>query len=170
MDKEENTKTIDIANAPIATPVHISSPNRTTVYKAKATKFLKENGKPLVIVLVIVFLMSAYFQQVQRNHQLKSQTTKTTSSTATQAQAISLRNAVSKLMELPSTEVPTIATVTDVAKLKSQAFFANADDGDKVLIFNKAKEVVLFRQSTDKIVEVAPLNQSATGSSSTTAK
>lgn len=65
---------------------------------------------------------------------------------------------VGKLMELPKDETPSIATVTDKEKLKDQAFFKNAENGDKVLIYTKAGKAILYRPKTDRIVEVAPIS------------
>lgn len=74
---------------------------------------------------------------------------------------------IGKLVDLPSNETPTLATVTDPAKLKDQAFFANSKAGDQVLIYTEAKKAILYRPSTNKIIEIAPVNigpsQSATG-------
>src|SRR5258708_2206437 len=44
---------------------------------------------------------------------------------------------VSKLIDLPQGETPTVATVSDVGKLKDQQFFQNAKNGDRVLIFSQ---------------------------------
>lgn len=65
---------------------------------------------------------------------------------------------VSELIVLPTDETPTVATVSDLEKLKGQQFFANAKVGDKVLIYTKAKKAVLYDPDAHKIVEVAPLN------------
>ncbi len=66
--------------------------------------------------------------------------------------------AVGKLVLLPEGEAPTIATVTDPEKLKSeQAFFAKSAVGDKVLIYTGALKAIMYRPSENKIVEIAPL-------------
>jgi hypothetical protein len=51
-----------------------------------------------------------------------------------------------------------VATVSDASKLQSQQFFAKAQNGDKVLIFTNAKRAVLYRPSTNKVIEYAPVN------------
>lgn len=65
---------------------------------------------------------------------------------------------VGRLVEIPTNETPTIATVNDASKLKDQAFYAKAQNGDKVLIFSQAKRAILYRPSMDKIIELAPIN------------
>jgi hypothetical protein len=69
-----------------------------------------------------------------------------------------LENKVSLLVDLPQGETPTIATVNDASKLKNQAFFANAKDGDKVLIYSKAGKAVLYRPSSNRIIEYSTAN------------
>ncbi|MBI2589167.1 hypothetical protein HYW35_03115 [Candidatus Saccharibacteria bacterium] len=65
---------------------------------------------------------------------------------------------VGRLVEIPTNETPTIATVSDVSKLKDQPFYAKAQNGDKVLIFSQARRAFLYRPSTDKVIELAPIN------------
>ena len=65
---------------------------------------------------------------------------------------------VGKLMLLPEGETPTIATVSDLEKLKDQPFFVNANNGDKVLIYTNAKKAILYDPVAHKIIEVAPIN------------
>ena len=77
---------------------------------------------------------------------------------AAEAEKTDLVAKVGKLMTLPTDEAPSVATVTDSTKLAGQPFFAKAQDGDKVLIFTNAKQAILYRPSTDKIVEVMPLS------------
>lgn len=68
---------------------------------------------------------------------------------------------VGKLMVLPVDETPTMATVSDPAKLKDQPFFANAKAGDKVLIYSNARKAILYSPTLNKIIEVAPVNLGA---------
>lgn len=76
---------------------------------------------------------------------------------------------VGKLIILPENEQPTIATVSDLAKLAGQPFFAKAEVGDKVLIYQQAKKAILFRPSTNQIIELAPLNNNGQAAAPTTA-
>ncbi|MCX6792357.1 MAG: hypothetical protein NT149_04975 [Candidatus Gottesmanbacteria bacterium] len=79
--------------------------------------------------------------------------------------------AVAKLMMLSEGEEPTVMQVTDVSKLKDQPFFVNAKNGDKVIIYTKAKKAILYRPSVNKIIDVAPVNigNTATPSAQTNA-
>jgi competence protein ComGC len=74
---------------------------------------------------------------------------------------------ISKLIILPKDEVPVIATITDMNKLKDQAFFDNAELGDKVLIYYKAKTAVLYNPAENLIINVAPITG---GNNSTTSE
>lgn len=73
---------------------------------------------------------------------------------------------VGKVVALPEGEDPVVATVTDKEKLKDQAFFAKAENGDKVLIYAKARRIYLFRPGENKLLEAAPLNIGASASAS----
>jgi hypothetical protein len=59
-----------------------------------------------------------------------------------------------ELMEIPN-EDPTIATVSDVTQLQDQQFFEKAQNGDVVVIFPNAQKAILYRPSTNKIIEIA---------------
>jgi len=66
---------------------------------------------------------------------------------------------------LPDGETPTIFTVTQKDRLSGQAFFVNAKNGDKVLVYEKAKKAFLYDPEKDKILEVGPVQSSTTSAS-----
>lgn len=109
----------------------------------------------VVIVILIVALIPAYYYY---NQYKQAQMLLQNPSASANAEAQQLVVKVGNLIELPTGETPTIATVSDVTKLENQPFFAHAQNGDKVLIFNNAKELFLFRPSENKIISVATLN------------
>ena len=81
-----------------------------------------------------------------------------------QSQAII--DAVSKLITVPS-DKPTVATITDVAKLKQSnaAFYKDAVNGDVLLIYST--EAIVYRKSENKIIAVAPVVVNPTTEKST---
>ncbi len=64
---------------------------------------------------------------------------------------------IGKFIDIPKDEQPSLATITDVSKLKDQPFFKNAKNGDKLVVYNKAQKAILYRPSDNKIIEYAPL-------------
>jgi hypothetical protein len=115
----------------------------------------KGGANALMAAFVIIALLAVgvafYFyrqlSQFKQNPQLVAQ-----------KESTAVVEKVGKLIELPKDEVPTIATVTDPARLKDQPFFANAKIDDKVLIYTNARKAILYSPATNKIVEVAPLS------------
>ena len=88
----------------------------------------------------------------------KAKSLKTNPQQIAQEENKKIIDAVGKLVLLPEGEVPTIATVTDANKLKSQqAFFTRAEQGDKVLIYTQTLKAIMYRPSENKIIEIAPL-------------
>ncbi len=110
-------------------------------------------------VLVVAALGSAvyFYLQYQKTQALLKNPT-----TAAQEESNTLITEVGKLIVLPKDEQPQIATVSDVNKLKQQSFFAQAKNGDKVLIYTKAQKAILYDPKEKKVVEVGPINLSET--------
>jgi hypothetical protein len=104
----------------------------------------------IVVMLAGVGAAGYFYRQLD---QIKKNPNK-----VSQDETRALIDKVGKLIVLPSNEDPTIATVTDLSKLKEQVFFANAKEGDKVLIYTNAKKAILYNPTDNKIVEVAPVN------------
>lgn len=135
----------------------------------------------ILVVLVVALALWGWSEASDRNNlqkQLDQANANPQSLVEKQSQALITR--VGKLMTLPTGETPTVANVSDAAAAKKQsAFFNNAANGDKVLMYVKAGEAILYRPSTNKIILVAPLTFNntqaqaaapATGGAASTAK
>ncbi len=139
-------------------------------------KSLKPSKRTVVEVIVLILLvgLALYAVQVRSDRDnLRSELTslKSDPQQAVQQQTSDLIASVGKLYSLPKGETPTVAAVTDAAQAKKQsAFFNNAQNGDKVLLYVKAGEAILYRPSTNKIVVVAPLTFSNATTGTTTNK
>jgi len=133
-------------------------------------------GRLILEVALLVALAGVAFWAYglqQDNKDLKNQVAALNANPqiAIQKQTDELIAKVGKLMDLPTGETPTVANVSDAeAARKQSAFFNSAQNGDKVLMYVKAGQAILYRPSTNKIVLVAPLtftNSSPPATSST---
>jgi hypothetical protein len=117
------------------------------------------------VIITVVFLLAVgaacyfYTQTVALR--------KTTQQTADQELKDTVAK-ISRLILLPEGETPTMASVSDPAQLKNQPFFVNSQKGDQVLIYSKAKEAVLYRPSTNMIINFAPVNVNASEANANT--
>ncbi len=131
-DGAKEKKTMDIKNA--------------TGKKGKNVK------KSIVVILATIIFLGAigtagYFYNQNRKITQNPDV-------VAQAQTAKLIETVGKLINLPTGETPSVATVADKSKLSEQPLFAKAENGDKVLIYINAKKIFLYRPSTNKIIEV----------------
>lgn len=106
----------------------------------------------LIFFVVVVGGIFAYLQYQ------KQETLRKNPTLAAQTDAQTLVKRVGELMLLPQAEQPTIATVSDITKLKGQPFFKNAKNGFKVIMYPKAKKAILYDPLNNKIIDVAPIN------------
>lgn len=114
---------------------------------------------PLKLVIIAIFIAVAAVPSVYfYNQYQKAQESLKNPQKAVNEETKKIIEKVGKLIDLPKGEEPTVATITDKNKLKDQSFFSKAENGDKVLIFGKAQKAILYRPSTNKIIEVAPVN------------
>lgn len=73
---------------------------------------------------------------------------------------------VGKLIELPTGEEPTVATVNDAEKIRNQPFFAKAQNGYTVILYSSSKMAILFDDKNNKIINIGTINNLGTPSAS----
>lgn len=108
----------------------------------------------LVFIIILALVPGVYYYQKYQKAQILIKNP----SKVSQEELTQVVEKVGKHILLPVGETPTLATVTNVEKLKAQAFFKDAKNGDKVLIYTKTQKAIIFRPTEDKIVAVAPIN------------
>ena len=115
--------------------------------------------KNIVIILIIIAALSAigYLYYTNQQTQQELDQIKEDPQALLQQETEDLLTEIGSVVDLPEGEIPTVATVQDATKLKEQAFFSTAENGDKVLIYTEAKKAFLYRPSTKKIIEIAPV-------------
>ena len=154
-------------------PSHIqsqaSTPEPKTHKKRRFLKVRKPKITPVTIivascVLLIASLGGLSIYLLRQNSHLKEQATV---NGQTPNAANELLDKINKLYDLPKNETPTVATVKDITQLKGQAFFADAQNGDVVLVYVKNKFALIYRPQTNRIIKTGPVssdpNQASTG-------
>lgn len=116
--------------------------------------------KNVIILLIIVagIAGTGYFYYINQQNQNEIDRLKENPQELERELAEDLIAEIGKVVDLPLGETPTIATVQDATKLNEQPFFSEAENGDKLLIYTKAKKAFLYRPSTNKIIEIAPVS------------
>lgn len=142
-------------------------PKQTANFNVKKSVLLV-----ISLVLFLAFLLSLVFgvSQFQKNKDLSTRL----SQKDVKSDKTDYVKSIGKLMVLPD-EVPTLATVSDKKKLANQSFFQDSENGDKVLIYSKAKKAILYRPAINKIIDVSSIVVSqkvseSSGSGTITAK
>jgi hypothetical protein len=70
----------------------------------------------------------------------------------------SLVRQVSRVTVLPADETPVVSTVIDKQAV-TQAFLANSQNGDKVLLYYHAKKAIVYRPSSHQVISIGPIAQ-----------
>jgi hypothetical protein len=104
----------------------------------------------LGVTVLLLSIMAFYFY-----HELSN--IKKNPNQVAQSETNQLVSQVGKLIDLPKDETPTVATVLDKSKLADQPFFANAQNGDKILIYTKAKKAIIYQPTKNILVNVGPI-------------
>ncbi len=75
-----------------------------------------------------------------------------------QGEAKAVLEKAGKLIDLPTGEEPTIATVQDAEQIKSHPFFSKAQNGYRVILYTNARLAILFDEKNNKIINVGAIN------------
>lgn len=120
-------------------------------------KILKNKRTVIIIAsaIALVVALGGYALSYYFYHQNKI--LKQNPNQILQEQAVKVTNQVSKLMQLPDDESPSVVTVDDKSKVIDQPFFKNAENGDVLLVYSKNLQAILYRPSANKIIQVGPV-------------
>lgn len=130
-------------------------------------RLTKEQWLFAAVGVMFLVLIVVLFSVLHDKNQLQAKVNKLSdnSASANQDEVNRLTQQIGQFFQLPTGETPTLATVSDASKVRNQAFFKDAQNGDKVLLYSKAGEAILYRPSTKKIIAVAPVNLSGNDTS-----
>lgn len=130
----------------------------------KASIVISDN-KNLVFVLIAAIFMLFFglviFNQQRAISKLSAESPKAAN---TNKEAATVLSKVSKLYLLPETEKPIIFTLSSTSDLSKQpAFYKNAHDGDVVLIYKDTQKGIIYRPSSDVLINVGDVTLDTTG-------
>lgn len=115
------------------------------------TQILKKHWAKLLVLLLVVASIGTATYFYNENKTLKGNT-----NAAAEKEVSDLTKKVGKIIDLPN-EIPTVATVKDTEKLKEQPFFKKAENGDRVLIYTKSRQAIIYREKDNKVINVGPI-------------
>jgi hypothetical protein len=77
-------------------------------------------------------------------------------------------SSIDSAVTLPSEE-PSLSTVLDATKLTNKTLRSLAKNGDKLLVYPKAKRLIIYRPSTKKVVDMLTIRDMQVDTPSATA-
>jgi hypothetical protein len=112
----------------------------------------------ILLILLLAWLTHGY---ITTKNQLEAAKNGQGSSPSLQVQ-----QKVALIAAVPAGETPTVATVNNADKLRSTAFFKDAQNGDKVLFYPSSGLAILYRPSSNKIIRYQPASLENTSTNS----
>jgi len=122
--------------------MHAKSPTINSMRRSTLTLIL---SAVIVILIILVGVLFWKYQQAKQGDPAKE----------TSARII---QKVSDLYLVPGGEEPTVAQIQDKEKLGNQEFFKSSQNGDYLLIYQKAKVAIVYREDANKLVTVGPVS------------
>lgn len=99
----------------------------------------------IAVLLIVVGILFWKYQQAKETDPAKETSTR-------------IIQKVSNLYLVPGDEEPTVAQIQDKDKLGNQQFFKSSKNGDYLLIYQKAKVAIVYREDANKLVNVGPVS------------
>ncbi|MGD8373685.1 MAG: hypothetical protein PVI21_02395 [Candidatus Woesebacteria bacterium] len=121
--------------------------------KISVNKFLGLNKKTIAVVVAFVVLAGSAGYFGWQFYVLKNDT-----EAQNKALAADVKSQVSKIYAVPEGEEPTVARIENKDSLADQVFFAKAQNGDYVLVYEKSKLALLYRQQDGKLINAGPIS------------
>ncbi len=114
--------------------------------------------KIVLVIIGVVVGVSATFLYIQK-FGIPFKSVSQDALAAQEARAVEkIINKVEKLIITPQDEEPVLATIVNVEELvKKEPFYANAQNGDIVLMFQKNLKAIIYSPERDMIVNVGPI-------------
>jgi uncharacterized protein HemX len=133
--------------------------------KQENTPRANKSGNKLglfILILIAIIAIAGFVWSFKKYVDTKKQLTAVTSVEGQQEMAKQevqkLLEKVGKLIILPADEEPTVATIADVDALKKeQSFYADAQNGNKVLIYMQAKKAIIYDEERNILINVGPI-------------
>jgi hypothetical protein len=107
----------------------------------------------IIISSAVIYIVYQNKQLQQRLYQVM-QTKNSQSDPQLQQEIDQLIKQIGSVIELPTDENPTIATILDVETLKANPFFTRAQNNDKIIVYRNAGKAFLYRPTTKKVIEI----------------
>lgn len=119
--------------------------NNTEEKQNKSHKLL---AITVVFVIAMCLLMGSFYKSQQAKHEK-----------AVEAENSVILEKISKLLNIP-TEKPIISNVNSKEDFANAPTFKNAEKGDKVIVWVSANQAVLYRPSTNQVIDVTTVKAS----------
>lgn len=114
-----------------------------------AKKIIK---KKVGLIILVVLVLAAVALGILRRQSVNWNDDKLTA-----AEQKILITKIGNLIALPDEAQPVFALVTDAEKLRTeQAFYANVQNGDILLVLPTTRKAIIYSPSADKLVNVGP--------------
>jgi hypothetical protein len=137
-------------------PPPVVTPPKEEVQLAPVQTHEAKKRSPKTIIFFLLFallgsLAALTFQMYWQSHQTIAKLEQAAPQVLMDLQTKEIVDRVRRHMVLPDEE-PLVNTVTDADNVRGEPFYANAQNGDKVIVFSR--RAILYSPTLDKIVEV----------------